>query len=270
MTVTKWVLLFYVYCFAGWIWETCYVSVRAGRFCNRGFLHGPFLPIYGSGAMVILLSTFAVRENLWLVYVIGTVSSTILEYLTGEAMQRIFGVRYWDYSGHRFNLKGHICLGVSLGWGLFSVLLVRFINPPVAGVIEAMPQQIAEVLTHALTAVIAVDATVSVFEALDLKRVLREMAEENEKIQELQRRADFVHEMAEEDFRRRKEEFDIRVSCARERAGELLEELHRRGALRNARFARILRRNPGAVSERLRTELEELKKQLEEYRDSRK
>lgn len=238
MTFDQWVLIFYAYCFIGWIWETFYVSIRAGKFCNRGFLHGPFLPIYGSGAIVILLSTFAIRENLMLVYIIGMISSTILEYFTGDAMQRIFGVRYWDYSKHRFNLKGHICLGVSLGWGLFSVLLVRFINPPVMDLVTAIPYRFTEILTHGLTIVLAVDTTVSVYEALDLKRILREMEE--------------------------------KVSDVRERVEYVLEEFSRREALENARFVKILKRNPGAVSLRLKEELEELKAQLEEYRKSSK
>ena len=298
MTFAQWVLLFYAYCFIGWIWETCYVSVRAGKFCNRGFLHGPFLPIYGSGAIVILLSTFGVRDNLWLVYVIGMISSTILEYFTGDAMQRMFGVRYWDYSKHRFNLKGHICLGVSLGWGLFSVLLVRFVNPPVMDLVTALPYRLTEILTYGLTVVLAVDTTVSVYEALDLKKLLKEMAEGSETIQKVQRRADFVYAMAEDDLKRRRlkemaegsetiqkvqrradfvyamaeddlkrrrRELDEKVSDAKSKAGAVLEELSKRGALKNARFVKILKRNPGAVSARLKDELEELKLQLDNY-----
>lgn len=265
MTFAQWVLLFYAYCFIGWIWETCYVSVRAGKFCNRGFLHGPFLPIYGSGAIVILLSTFGVRENLWLVYVIGMISSTILEYFTGDAMQRMFGVRYWDYSKHRFNLKGHICLGVSLGWGLFSVLLVRFVNPPVMDLVTALPYRLTEILTYGLTVVLAVDTTVSVYEALDLKKLLKEMAEGSETIQKIQRRADFVYAMAEDDIKRRRRELDEKVSDAKSKVSVVLEELSKRGALENARFVKILKRNPGAVSARLKDELEELKLQLDNY-----
>lgn len=122
-------LFFYIYCFLGWLWESTYVSVRRREWVNRGFMHGPFLPIYGSGAIVILFTTLAFRENLWMIYLLGMISATILEYFTGAAMEKLFHVRYWDYTGHRFNLKGRVCLSVSLGWGLFSVLLVKFIHP---------------------------------------------------------------------------------------------------------------------------------------------
>ena len=97
-TVSQWLLFFYIYCFFGWVWECCYVSARKGKWVNRGFLHGPALPIYGSGAMVILVSTIGVRDNIALIFLFGMISSTILEFVTGYCMEKMFGVRYWDYS----------------------------------------------------------------------------------------------------------------------------------------------------------------------------
>ncbi|MDU5262591.1 MAG: putative ABC transporter permease, partial [Clostridium celatum] len=97
-TLHKWLLLFYLYCFIGWIWESCYVSLKKHKWINRGFLKGPLLPIYGSGAVVVLISTLTVENNLLLVFVIGMISATILEYITGVAMEKLFHVRYWDYS----------------------------------------------------------------------------------------------------------------------------------------------------------------------------
>lgn len=280
MTVIQWVLLFYVYCFLGWIWETLYVSVREKKFCNRGFLHGPFLPIYGSGAIIILLATYFVRENILLVYVLGMIAATVLEYFTGETMQRIFGVRYWDYSEHRFNLNGHICLFVSLAWGIFSVLLVRFINPPIMDWVLLIPHQITEAVTTALTVAIAADGAVSVNEALDLKKVLKELAAENEDLRRLQKRADVVYAFAEDDLRKLKENIDDRIDETLENMGDKREELADRaktavnkarerlaelndsGEIARERFAKILKRNPGAVSSKLKEELAELKKIL--------
>lgn len=109
-TVSQWFLFFFIYCFIGWVWESCYVSAKSGKWVNRGFLHGPALPIYGSGAIVILVSTIGVRESIPLIFLFGMISSTILEFVTGYCMERMFGVRYWDYSKKPFNLMGHICL----------------------------------------------------------------------------------------------------------------------------------------------------------------
>ena len=116
-TAGQWVLLFFFYCFCGWIWESCYVSLCQRHWVNRGFLHGPLLPIYGSGAVIILLATIPVEQSLVLIYLCGMVAATALEYVTGAVMERLFHVRYWDYSTQKCNLNGYICLTSSLAWG---------------------------------------------------------------------------------------------------------------------------------------------------------
>ena len=105
-TIHQWLLLFYLYCFAGWVWESCYVSALKHKWINRGFLKGPLLPIYGSGAIVVLISTITVKENIFLVFIIGMIAATVLEYITGELMESIFHVRYWDYSNKPLILNG--------------------------------------------------------------------------------------------------------------------------------------------------------------------
>ena len=135
----QWLLFFYLYCFIGWIWESCYVSLKKRHLVNRGFLHGPLLPIYGFGAMTILLVTMRVRDSIPLIFLAGMAGATILEYFTGAAMERIFHVRYWDYSNQPLNLNGHICLISSLAWGFFSILLVRVVHKPAEVLILAIP-----------------------------------------------------------------------------------------------------------------------------------
>ena len=122
-TFIQWVLFFFCYCLIGWIWECFYVSVRKREWVNRGFLHGPVLPIYGSGALIVLLCTISVRDQIGLIFLFGMVGATLLEYVTGACMERLFRVRYWDYSHLPLNVHGYICLPVSLGWGAFSVFL---------------------------------------------------------------------------------------------------------------------------------------------------
>ena len=96
--------------------------MKKGRWVNRGFLNGPFLPIYGFGAVTILISTMSVRDSVPLIFLLGMLGATVLEYVTGACMERMFHVRYWDYSNQKLNLNGHICLTSSLAWGIFSVL----------------------------------------------------------------------------------------------------------------------------------------------------
>ena len=77
-TPGQWALLFFFYCFCGWVWESCYVSAKQRHWVNRGFLHGPLLPIYGSGAIIILFATLPVADNFWLVYFLGMLAATAL------------------------------------------------------------------------------------------------------------------------------------------------------------------------------------------------
>ena len=137
--LTQWILFFFIYSFIGWVWESCYVSVRKRRWVNRGFLHGPMLPIYGSGALVILISTIGVRENPWLIFLFGMLAATVLEYITGAVMEKMFHVRYWDYSRQKLNLNGYICVSSSLCWGVFSVLLVSAVHVPVERAVLDIP-----------------------------------------------------------------------------------------------------------------------------------
>ena len=88
-TVSQWILFFYIYCFCGWVWESAYVSVCERKPVNRGFLKGPFLPIYGSGAICILIVTIPVRGNIPAMCIVGMVSATVLEYITGYVMERL-------------------------------------------------------------------------------------------------------------------------------------------------------------------------------------
>ena len=107
-TLGQWLLFFFLYCFLGWVWESCYVSARQRRWVNRGFLHGPLLPIYGFGAVIILWATLPVRGSLPLIFLLGMLAATALEYVTGAAMEALFKVRYWDYSKQPCNLHGYI------------------------------------------------------------------------------------------------------------------------------------------------------------------
>lgn len=183
-TFSTWLLFFYFYCFLGWLWETCYVSVLKAKWVNRGFMRGPFLPIYGSGAIVVLIFTLPFRTNAGLVFVVGMTSATLLEYFTGAAMEKMFHVRYWDYSKQRLNLNGHICVTSSLAWGCFSVILTLYGHTPVERFVLNMNTNVLEVLVFVLTVYISIDMAESIREAINLKEVLLGLEENNEAMKE--------------------------------------------------------------------------------------
>ena len=127
-SLLQWMLFFYIYCFFGWIIESTYVSVCTGNWVNRGFMRGPVIPIYGTGAVIVLFAVIPFRTSPILVFIVGTVAASILEFVTGFVMERIYKVRYWDYSDKPFNLCGYICLFNSLCWGVLSILLIYLVH----------------------------------------------------------------------------------------------------------------------------------------------
>jgi len=176
-SLPQWLLIFFTYCVLGWIWESCYVSALEHRWVNRGFLYGPWLPIYGSGAVIILIFVLPVQDHLFLVFLAGMFSATVLEYFTGAAMERIFHMRYWDYTGKHFNLNGYICLSSSLCWGCFSCLLLKFLHPPIRDAVLDLPRVPAEFLSFSLTAVFVFDTVKSSQAAFETKGLLKKLAQ---------------------------------------------------------------------------------------------
>lgn len=186
-TFSTWLFFFYCYCFLGWVWETCYVSVRKAKWVNRGFIHGPFLPIYGSGAIVVLIFTLHFRTNAQLVFLVGMMSATLLEYCTGVAMEKMFHVRYWDYTGKPLNLNGHICALSSLAWGLFSVLLTLYMHNPLERFALSMNVNLLEFIVFLLTVYISIDMAESIREAFNLKEMLVSLESSNEEFRHIQK-----------------------------------------------------------------------------------
>ena len=176
-SLLQWMLIFYIYCFLGWCFESTVVSVQQRRFVNRGFLRGPLLPIYGFGATLLLHVSLPLYDHPAALFVASMLAATVFEYIVGAAMEKLFKVKYWDYSSHRFQFQGRICLQSSLCWGLLGLLLARVIHPPVEVLAVGMPSALLAVLVALLTAAFAGDAAVSVRTALDLARLLEELDE---------------------------------------------------------------------------------------------
>lgn len=242
----EWLLFFYFYCFIGWVWESCYVSAKKHKWINRGFMHGPFLPLYGSGAVTILLITIPFRGNNWIIFFVGMIGATILEYFTGAAMEKMFHVRYWDYSNQKLNLNGHICVTSSIAWGVLSVLLVSYAHKPVERLFLQLPALGAQIITFVLTIYIAIDLTQSFNEAMDLKAILKNLTEsKDDEIRQLQKRLEVVSAFFDDDTRNFKEKIEQTI-----KKKEYIRSL------------RLLRRNPGATSAKYKAALDAVKKSI--------
>ena len=160
--------------------ESAYVSVTRKKLTNRGFLRGPFLPIYGSGAMMMLVASMPFRYSIVMTYIAGCIGATLMEYVTGVVMEKLFKVRYWDYSQKKFNFQGHICLGTTLSWGGLTILMTEFLHVPVEQFVFSIPNPVLNVLTFVLTVWIVADLSLSVKAAVDLREVLIKMKQAKE------------------------------------------------------------------------------------------
>lgn len=182
----QWLLFFYFYCFAGWVFESAYVSVKERRLVNRGFLRLPLLPLYGTGAVMMLFVSLPIQDHLLLVYFSGFVAATLLEYVTGWAMERLFKIRYWDYSDQRFNVNGYICLSSSIVWGFLTILLTEVIHRPVERLVLGLGTGAAIGLAAAISLLFAADTVESFRAALDLGRALEAVTRMKGDLEELQ------------------------------------------------------------------------------------
>ena len=173
----QWVLVFYLYCFLGWCFESTVVSVQQRHFVNRGFLRGPMLPIYGFGATILLHVSLPLYNKPVALFIASMLAATVFEYVVGVIMEKLFKVKYWDYSDHRFQFQGRICLQSSLCWGFLGLILARVIHPPVEWIVAGLPFAALVVVDVLLTAAFAGDVAVSVRTALDLAKLLEELDE---------------------------------------------------------------------------------------------
>ena len=209
-TLSQWILFFLVYCFFGWCIESTFVSCRKHQLVNRGFLNGPVIPIYGSGAIAILFATLPVRAHPVAVFFLGMLAATVLEYITGAVMEAIFKVRYWDYSNNFMNLNGHICLFTSLCWGALSVVLVEWLHRPVERVVLSFSETASQILAFVLSGIFLIDFAISLKTALDLRQLLEQLQAYSEK--------------AREEARLLQKRMEVYSAFSRERLGTYLAE----------------------------------------------
>lgn len=279
----EWMAFFAIYCFVGWAFESVYVSMEHRKWVNRGFLNGPFLPIYGFGAIIMLFSALPVRNSIPLTFLFGMIGATLLEYVTGYLMEKIFQVKLWDYSYEPLNLNGYICLGCSLMWGGLSLLLVRVIHKPVETLVLGINDMALMIMDITFAVYFVWDLVTSVRQAFDLKKIIEEQIMQNEKVLRLQKRLDVLIAVAEDDKTRRqeriaeskeelqewiaesKEEFQEKLAKAKAELEQAKQSYAERTQAYRKRAMHILKRNPGATSKRHKLNKEELTALFKEY-----
>ena len=258
-TFIQWLFFFYFYCFFGWCFESTYVSIKSKKLVNRGFMRGPFLPLYGSGGIMMLVVSMPFQDNVVLTYIAGVIGATALEYVTGVTMEALFKVRYWDYSKNKFNFQGHICLGSSLAWGGLTILMTKVIHKPIEHFVLSIPTTALTVITCILTVYIVVDFTLSVKAAMDLRDILVKIERAREELERMQHRLDIIIAFNNEEKEQKKQEREMRMA-------ELSASLEQRfNGIKEA-----IQSKPMEYSESVREEIADLRARFNLYMEGRK
>jgi len=254
-TIVQWICFFFIYGFLGWCYESAYVSIKHKQWVNRGFVRGPLLPLYGSGAILLLFVTIPFRESLFLMFVSGAIGATILEYVTGVAMEALFKVRYWDYSKRKFNFQGHICLAATTLWGVFAIVIVKVVHRPIENLVMSLPETMVEIFVMVVTVVFAADFALSFKAAMDIRDVLIKLEEVQREMERMQKRLDVILAFAEDS----REQV---VMNTYERLDELTESLEERFA----RVKELREKLDAKIEEEIHERSEEWKERKEEWK----
>ena len=264
-TAVEWLAFFYFYCFFGWCFESTFVSIKKRKFVNRGFIRGPFLPLYGTGAIMMLVVSAPFTNHLFLTFLAGCLGATVLEYFTGVAMEGLFKVRYWDYSNQKFNFQGQICLSSTLAWGVLTIFVTSFLHRYVEKIIFLIPGTILNVCVIVLTIFITIDFVLSFKAALELRDILiksEQLKQDvSKEIELLQKRIDVVIAILEDATSEKKDELTKKLAEKYEKWAfysktgklhiyELIRQFYRRSMLRD---------NPAINSKLFKENLDSLK-----------
>ena len=154
------VIIFALISFGGWVYETIYCSVVEGEFTKRGFLFGPTCPIYGIGALAVWLVLGQISNPI-IVFIIGAVLATVIEYSTGLFLERRFKKKWWDYSMFKFNLHGRICPQASAVFGAFSVTSVFVLVPTMLNILMIFSKHTVSVVAFIVVTLYFLDTVAS-------------------------------------------------------------------------------------------------------------
>lgn len=168
---------FIIYSFIGWVTEVFYHIYKLKNFVNRGFLYGPICPIYGGTAVLLIFFLTPYSNNAIIIFLGGALIASIIEYITGFAMEELFNAKWWDYSDEKFNLKGYICLKFSLFWGAMSLLFIKYVNPVISNITYYIMNNFGEVLYNILLILFVIDVVLTINGLVTFKKLFSELQE---------------------------------------------------------------------------------------------
>lgn len=161
MNFKMYFILFIIYSFIGWLVEVINILTKEKRFVNRGFLIGPYCPIYGVGGITIILLLKKYMDDPIALFIMAIVICSILEYFTSYIMEKLFKTRWWDYSNYKFNINGRICLETMWAFGALACFVMYVVNPPLIKFLESIPSLFFDIFFYIILVIFLIDNIIS-------------------------------------------------------------------------------------------------------------
>lgn len=289
------VWIFIIYAFIGWCAEVSFAAVDSGKFVNRGFLNGPYCPIYGCGVVIVVAVLTPIKESLFILFLGSMLLTTVLEFLTGFILEKVFHNKWWDYSDKPFNIMGYVCLKFSILWGLACTFIMKVLHPSIYKFITIIPHVLGIILLSIIMTAFFIDLGVTVSTILKFNKRLKLMDEvaqkmhqlsdeigENiyegvttvkEKSEEVQDKAgelrgkfeektDAVREAFAENLLESKTEYEHRKEAAKKEYEELTKKYKELITQKNFGFKRLMEAFPDMISRDQNEILKKYKKQF--------
>lgn len=176
-------LIFYfiIYSFLGWCLESVYKTIIFKKPTNSGFLYGPFCPMYGLGA-ILMISISSLSNNVLVIFILSFIVFTVWEYIVAVILEKAFKTKYWDYSNLKFNIQGRICLKNSIYWGILGILLVFVIQPLIERFTNLIPENILIYINSILCLAILIDAIITIYRIMVINKKITQLYEIGENI----------------------------------------------------------------------------------------
>lgn len=180
LTQTKlYFLLFMIYSIMGWIMEVINQIIRQKRFVNRGFLIGPYCPIYGCGAILITILLNKYIDDPVALFLMAIILCGTLEYLTSYIMEKTFNLRWWDYSNDTFNINGRVCLRTIVPFGILGLMIIYITNPFFIDKLNMLSYKLITILSYTVIVFFVIDFIISITAILAIKKTTVSVSEEN-------------------------------------------------------------------------------------------
>ena len=177
------IFYFLIYSFLGWCLESIYKSILNRKPTNSGFLYGPFCPMYGIGAVIMIMAG-KLTNNIFTTFIMAFCIFSIWEYIVAVVLEKLFKTKYWDYSNLKFNFQGRICLKNSIYWGILGVLLIYVIQPLIESLTNKLPEGILTYINTILLIAMSVDSIITVLKIMFIDKKIRQVFEIGETIKE--------------------------------------------------------------------------------------